>query len=185
MLLQQEDDIIDSSLSSGQCDKQKNTTKQSNIENELFQVILTDNKKITKELRTQLDTIEQLQTENETLKTKLNKIFQESELCLNRDELHLKRNVALSRENKMLKDKIGQMTKQIQESTTKFQLEKEQMSQSFGEEREHLLYQHDKLHMNSIRLQTQLNQQKKECKWFNSENKRLERLLNKKRLPDE
>ena len=147
------------------------------METQLFQVILSDNKKVTNELRIQLHTIEQLHNDNKSLKSKLNKIFKESQFCLDRDELHMKRNVALNRENKRLKEKIAELNKYIHESSRKFQEDKQKMMLSHQEEKEQLLWQHEKQNIEAVKIQTRFDQQRKECKWLNDENIRLEKLL--------
>ena len=147
------------------------------IEAQLLQAILSDNKKLTKQFKVQLDTIEKLQNDNETLKKRVNDIFMESSLCIDRDEMNMKRNVLLLRENKELKQRVKELSHELYQLKHAFQNEVENMKQSFDQQCEEMIWRNDRLDMNVIKLQSDLEQSNKDKKWLYDDNKRLKRLI--------
>ena len=161
-------------------DSNSNSNHHQHDKKQLLSTILKDNKILANEVKNQLDIIEQLEKEKNTLKNNLNQIVRESELCIERDFLHTKRNVTLVRENKELKRVNNEMTIEIQRIKDESEKNIGQMNASFQEQRENMIWNHNSLMINSIQLQTELDQIKKEKKWLNDDNKRLKKALNKK-----
>ena len=69
--------------------------------NELF----AQNKLLAQELKSQLYLNQQIEKEKNQCLIKLEKIKRDIELCSSRDEINIKRNAALSRENRLLREK--------------------------------------------------------------------------------
>ena len=152
--------------------------QNNNKQLQLLHTILSDNKQITKELKDQILIIETLQTTNTTLESKVQQLYRESELCIQRDTLQTKRNVILTRENKELKQNVCLLTDQIQilkdELDTKVRMMKDELGTQFDD----MNWHNERLELNGIQLQCKLDQMIKENKWLKNGNKRLRKLVN-------
>lgn len=143
------------------------------MKSKLLNEILLDIKTISKEYKIQLDTLESLQNENESLKKRFNQMFRESSLCVERDEMHMKRNVVLVRENKELKGKVSDLTMQMEAMKQKIHKQNEKKEQ----DNDGILWQCERLDMKVIKLQADLNESQKEKKQWIDENKRIRKLI--------
>jgi hypothetical protein len=143
------------------------------MKSKLLNEILLDIKTISKEYKIQLDTLESLQNENESLKKRFNQMFRESSLCVERDEMHMKRNVVLVRENKELKGKVNDLTMQMEAMKQKIHKQNEKKEQ----DNDGILWQCERLDMKVIKLQADLNESQKEKKQWIDENKRIRKLI--------
>jgi len=82
-------------------------------QSDILQKLLLDNKVMVQELSIQLSMIQKLENEKKDLSNHLQAVRRESSLCLNRDELNIKRNTALVRENRLLKEKCEHLQKEM------------------------------------------------------------------------
>jgi hypothetical protein len=78
-------------------------------QSDILQKLLLDNKVMVQELSIQLSVIQKIENEKKDLSNHLQAVRRESSLCLNRDELNIKRNAALVRENRLLKEKCEKL----------------------------------------------------------------------------
>jgi hypothetical protein len=83
---------------------------QSKIKQEhLLEKILFDSNVIAEELRIQLEVIQRLENEKIDLSQHLRSVHREASLCKERDELNIKRNAVLVRENRLLRTNVERL----------------------------------------------------------------------------
>jgi len=153
------------------------STQESLKQVELLHKILHDNKKITKELKIQLDIIENLERDKTTLTKKFHTIQREAELCKKRDELNARRNAALVRENKLLKQKYEEIS--LDKMNNQMSLEKEiaSVQSSYEERLEDMEWSNDRLGIDIVAKDAKLEKIRKGCKQLVDKNKRMRKML--------
>ena len=87
------------------CEFNQSNTKQ----DDLLKKILLDSKVIAEELRIQLGVVQMVGNEKKNLSNRLRTVQREASLCKERDDLNMKRNTALVRENRLLRERCEEL----------------------------------------------------------------------------
>lgn len=137
--------------------------------NELF----AQNKLLAQELKSQLYLNQQIEEEKNQCLIKLEKIKRDIELCSSRDEINIKRNAALSRENRLLREKCSHL--KIENETLQKETEKILKTQkdAFEERLEKIEYRNYRLDIDLIAKDTKLQSAQKVCCHLLKENKTI------------
>ena len=130
----------------------------------LLNKVLEDNKTIAKELEIQLAFVETLQRENIALSNTLEKARREGMLNHRRDELNMKRNVSLIRENKFLRERLDALSIQKEKLISEFNLSRNQMKGDFSKERENLKWKIEHLEIEIATACSKSKAMEKTCK---------------------
>jgi hypothetical protein len=122
-----------------------------------------DNKKIAKEFELQLAVVEKLQKENNSLSSALEKARRDGMLNHNRDELNMKRNVSLIRENRFLRERLEVISMEKEKVISEFSGSRARMQDDFNRERENLRWRRDKLEIELATVGAKVKAMEKAC----------------------
>lgn len=144
-------------------------------ENAVNQVnkLFAQNKLLAQELKSQLDLNQQIEKEKNQYLLKLEKMKRDIELCISRDEINIKRNVALSRENRLLQEKCSQL--KIKNEALRKEMEKSMKAQrvAFEDRLEQIEYMNYRLDIDLIAKDAKLQNAQKVCCHLQRENKTI------------
>lgn len=135
--------------------------------------LFAQNKLLAQELKSQLDLNQQIEEDKNKYLLKLEKIKRDFELCNSRDEINIKRNAALSRENRLLQEKCSQL--KIENEAIRKEMEKSMEAQrvAFEERLEQIEYMNYRLDIDLIAKDAKLQNAQKVCCHLQRENKTI------------
>ena len=150
---------------------------QQSTQLELLQNLLSDNKALTKEAKLQLSLVENLEREKKAKTNELRNIQREAQLCKERDDLNARRNTALARENRLLRQRCDEI------STEKMRMQKTleekivSMEASYEEQLEDAGWANDRLGIDIVVKETKLKKIQKDCKHLVERNRQIRKLI--------
>ena len=144
---------------------------------ELLHKLFTDNKVLTKEFKIQLDVVEKLEKENKALTADLRNIQREASLYKERDDLNVRRNAALARENRLLKERCGEIATEKKKMQVSLQDKIMSMQASYEEQLEQVGWNNDRLGIDITVKETKLQKLQKDCKLLVQKNKRIRKIM--------
>lgn len=142
--------------------------------------LFAQNKLLAQELKSQLDLNQQIEEEKNQCLVKLEKIKRDIELCSSRDEINIKRNAALSRENRLLREKCSHL--KIENEALRKEMEKSMKAQrvAFEDRLERIEYMNYRLDIDLIAKDAKLQKAQKVCCHLQRENKTIKEEVREK-----
>lgn len=144
---------------------------------DLFKILLSDNKALAKEAKVHLSIVENLEKENKSLSNDLRNFQREAELCKQREELSTRRNAALVRENRLLKQNFEQIAIEKKRMQEHLEGKVSEMKAMHATKLEDAGWANERLEIDLIVKETKLKQVEKNCKHLVEKNRQIRKLV--------
>jgi hypothetical protein len=144
---------------------------------DFFKILLSDNKALAKEAKVHLSIVENLEKENKSLSNDLRNFQREAELCKQREELSTRRNAALVRENRLLKQNFEQIVIEKKRMQEHLEGKVSEMKAMHATKLEDAGWANERLEIDLVVKETKLKQVEKNCKHLLEKNRQIRKLV--------